>query len=599
MCPESKRKDLRTAAGIGLLVFVAFNANLRVIGAGDTYPARYLPFGILRDGALTLDRLAPNVTQGRVGTAFWAVPGRGGHTISLYPVVLPVLVTPLYVPAAAYLRVRGFTVQRLERVARIMEKATASLIASAATAAMYLLLRRRSSRALSALLALVFALGTTTWVISSQGLWQHGMGELLAALALLVVTGAPSHGRAAALGVLCGLLASNRPPDAILAAALVLAGLSWAARSARWIVIGAAVPAALTLLYNLVAAGNPAGAYGAVGDASFLAHDFLGGLAGLLVSPTRGLLVFSPFLLAVPLAFRPLLRDASSRRLTLLVAAALVLNVSLYAKADWRMGMAWGPRWLTDLLPFLFWLLPSAIARLSRGGRALFGAGCIAAVAIEAIGAFWYAGTSDAAIFAGDGTKEAWSFANAPFVSELMHRRAPGDLFVGVQGSVDGILQSGLPVATVSPDAPAAAAGWTLTGRTTPFSVAVFVDGRPVAETRTFGARPDVAAATGTASPAGWLLPLPTGLAPREHVVATQARAAEYGESLFVAERRLLYAESPGPAAHGGDPTSRAAALVRGHQDPEGYWLTSFTDAPRFERPSREMNTFLTSVLVD
>jgi hypothetical protein len=43
----------------------------------------------------------------------------------------------------------------------------------------------------------------------------------------------------------------------------------------------------------------------------------------------------------------------------------------------------------------------------------------------------------------------------------------------------------------------------------------------------------------------------------------------------------------------------RAAALLEAHQQPEGYWLTSFTSVPRFERPSEEMNTFLTATLVD
>ena len=33
---------------------------------------------------------------------------------------------------------------------------------------------------------MAFAFGTDTWMISSQALWQHGSGELLVALALLL-----------------------------------------------------------------------------------------------------------------------------------------------------------------------------------------------------------------------------------------------------------------------------------------------------------------------------------------------------------------------------------------------------------------------------
>jgi hypothetical protein len=43
----------------------------------------------------------------------------------------------------------------------------------------------------------------------------------------------------------------------------------------------------------------------------------------------------------------------------------------------------------------------------------------------------------------------------------------------------------------------------------------------------------------------------------------------------------------------------RAAAVLTSHQQSQGYWLTSYTDQPRFERPRPEMNTFLTSVIID
>jgi hypothetical protein len=43
----------------------------------------------------------------------------------------------------------------------------------------------------------------------------------------------------------------------------------------------------------------------------------------------------------------------------------------------------------------------------------------------------------------------------------------------------------------------------------------------------------------------------------------------------------------------------RAAAVLAERQQPAGYWLTSYTGAPRFEEPRREMNTFLTAMIVD
>src|SRR3954452_19606129 len=226
------RRELRASLLIGLCCLPVYNANGRSISAGDAYPARYLPFAIWRYHSVLLDPIATLTAQGRGDTAFWMVPVPGGHTISLYPVVLPVLIAPLYLPAVGSLHLRGWTDGRLDHMARIMEKLSASLLAALSAAFLYLLLRRRAAAPIALLLTLAYAFGTTTWVISSQALWQHGMAELLVIGLLLLLTGPCTAPRALAAGVLCGLIASNRPPDAILAAALGAYGLYWA--GSRW-----------------------------------------------------------------------------------------------------------------------------------------------------------------------------------------------------------------------------------------------------------------------------------------------------------------------------------------------------------------------------
>ena len=45
--------------------------------------------------------------------------------------------------------------------------------------------------------------------------------------------------------------------------------------------------------------------------------------------------------------------------------------------------------------------------------------------------------------------------------------------------------------------------------------------------------------------------------------------------------------------------SQRAAAILTNHQQAQGYWLTSYTDRARFERPRPEMNVFVTSVITD
>jgi hypothetical protein len=124
---------------------------------------------------------------------------------SLYPVVTPLLVAPLYLPAVIWLDEHGWEQPQIDRVAELMEKLSASILASIASVLMYLVLRRDCGR-WSLSLALVFAFGTNTWMISSQALWQHAGGELLIALALLLIVSPASSLRIALLGCVCVLI---------------------------------------------------------------------------------------------------------------------------------------------------------------------------------------------------------------------------------------------------------------------------------------------------------------------------------------------------------------------------------------------------------
>jgi hypothetical protein len=606
------RRELWASLLVGLCCLLVYNANLRSISAGDTYPARYLPFAIWQHHTLRLDPIATLTAQGQGNRAYWMMPVPGGHVISLYPVVVPVLLAPLYLPAVRYLNRRGWTDGRLDHVARVMEKLSASLVAALSAALLYRLLRRRAAASIALLLTVAYAFGTTTWVIGSQALWQHGMAELLVIGLLLLLTGPCTVPRALAAGLLCGLIAGNRPPDVLLAAALGVYGLFWAGRRrAALLAAGAVLPVSLVLLYNLGLADNLAGGYGRGAHAhpGFLQHDLLSGLGGLLVSPARGLLVFSPFLLFLVLGWRHLPKDRGEGALTLAMCAGVGLQILLYAKTDWRAGTSWGPRYMTDLLPLLVWMLVPAVAALRGFGRACFLAAVGAAVAIEVIGAFWYTGVTDSALFAGTGgpqqMRAAWEWRNAPFVASLRQGLAPAELLTETRGSLDSIEADRRATSAVTAGQEVVATGWALAGHATPWQVAVTIDGRPPVASHTFFDRSDVRATLHEASPAGWRIPLGTaGLAPGEHPLTAFAWASEKGEGSYLGERTLTVrrAEPAAQGAPGADLEAAfrtAAARIRAHQQGPGYWLTAYTSTARFLEPHPEMNTFLTALLVD
>ncbi|WP_418119027.1 hypothetical protein [Variovorax sp. 350MFTsu5.1] len=614
----SSFRDIVIALLLAAVSFLIFNSNGRLISAGDTYPARYLPFSILTNHSVLLDPVARIVAQGRSlpkaevddGTAFWIMKGRDGRLVSRFPLVVPVVVSPLYLPAVSYLESIGWDPHVFDKIARVMEKLCASLITATSVAFLYLLLRRRSSPRTAAALSIVFAFGTTAWVISSQALWMHGLAQFLIITTMWLITGPSTLTRVMLAGFLCALIGANRQPDALLAAAIGLLGLRWAGKRWPWFVLSGAVPFILTLVYNLGTVGHVAGSYGLSVHIKDINDNVAEGVAGLLFSPTRGLFVFSPFLLFVPCLIVHALRDRSVRDLTIALCVAMVALVAGYAVVDWRQGIAWGPRWLSDMVPLLIWMLPPILAAISRAGRALFAATCVLSIAIQIVGAFWYTGTADAAMLAGQDEgrmKPMWELRNAPFIAELKHPRAPADLFVDMRGNVDliDIVEAVVPhpVDGERVERQLDVAGWALVDSSSPHDVAVLIDGIEAAGTSHFFERPDVRATVGVESPAGWRLRAPVSqLQPGKHLLSAVVRARAGGDVRVLRERTFEL-----PAESTAEPRERflahasrvAVERIAQGQQTQGYWLTSFTKAARFDSPEPELNTYLNAIMLD
>jgi hypothetical protein len=665
----------------GLCCFLVYNANLRQIGAGDTLPARYLPLILWHNGTLDFDANArlvahghsmippwkrnqhQNQTEAADGPAsegdvnyfepwaYWMVRTRHGQLASLYPVVAPLLVTPLYIPAVVWLNKHGWEQPRIDRVAVLMEKISASFLASIASVLMFLVLRRDGTR-WTLPLAIVFAFGTNTWMTSSQALWQHGSGELLIALSLLLVVAPATPIRTALLGAVCVLMAANRPPDALIAGAIGLyilwsagrgalwspgRGAVWSPgrgavwshergavwnsgrsavssheggavwnrrRSALWLLAGAALPLAALLYFNLHFIGNLAGGYGTAHQSKFIRLS-LSGIAGLLVSPAKGLLVFSPFLVFVPLGLIQRLRSPGSRGLAVALSLATAAQFIVYSQADWRAGSSWGPRWLTDLLPILVWMLAPTLVVLRPITRGLLILTMVVSVGVQTIGAFYYTGANDERILAGDPKSMggAWDPHNIPFITELDHPRPPSEILCNTRVWIDRIGATHLPGIGDIPvlENGAVIEGWVLGCNSTPDQLLVLIDGVLIGSTKNFLPRPDVNQAMHTLSPPGWRVSANTrGVSPGERVLQIAVPIGAVGDIRIVGEQRVfVVTQEPARNSYLDAMAAEAATLLRARQSRYGFWLTSYTKELRYEAPQQEMNTYLTSMLVD
>lgn len=103
-------------------------------------------------------------------------------------------------------------------------------------------------------------------------------------------------------------------------------------------------------------------------------------------------------------------------------------------RAALRAGACYGPRYLTDMLPLLLWLLVPVVASLRGWGLRAFVVAVVAGIAIQEVGAFCYPrGRSDDRFYQPglDRTVIApsvWSPRNAPFLVEARAGLAPPEL---------------------------------------------------------------------------------------------------------------------------------------------------------------------------
>src|SRR5579862_1314548 len=382
-----------------LALTVVYHANLRPVDSGDSLPASLVPFALVLDHSVTLDRFVPWL-RGHVGYTRSVVHQSHGHFFSSYPIGAPLLASPLYLPLALA-GLGRWDPASLAILARIAQKFAATSITALSAVVLLLLLQRITSAGWAWCLTLVYALATETWSISSQALWQHGPGELAIIACFYCLERWPENlGRSRWLclcGVCIGVAVAIRPANIVLLPA-VLAALLIAKADLRQYTFVLAAPLAVGVIlagYNQYVFHRLSGGYGV----ALLNAQVLPDVAGLFLSPGRGLLVYTPVAIFALCAFLPGAGAARRRHRLLFAAAAIfallaavVITPALTSRSVvWWGGYCWGPRLLTELIPPLI-ILTAIGASVIRGPslRVAFGALALYSVCIQAVGVFFY-----------------------------------------------------------------------------------------------------------------------------------------------------------------------------------------------------------------
>jgi hypothetical protein len=207
----------------------------------------------------------------------------------------------------------------------------------------------------SAVIALGLVFGSQVWSTASRGLWSHTWNLLLLVLVIFLLVRVESRKHSLRPVLLASLLAWAyfvRPTSSI---ALAMIGLYVFLYYRRSIAVYAMTLAAWFtgfFIYSWHNFGKLLPSYYAANRLDFAV--FKTALAGNLLSPSRGLLIYAPWIFFTTYLLVRYRRYLSLRRLVWLSLAILAGDLIVAsAFSFWWGGLSYGPRLTTDLVPWL------------------------------------------------------------------------------------------------------------------------------------------------------------------------------------------------------------------------------------------------------
>jgi hypothetical protein len=395
--------DVRLAALIALGMFLVFSANGREIGTYDSQSTKFAARELLLRGSLSLNHVVGTFPQLLERPGFRLA--RDGRYRSAYSPVPSIAAAAVMWPFWK----TGLVDVRAPLAPNLMSAFSGALFVSLAIGLAFLTARLDLTRSRTVAVVAAFGLGTGLWSTVSQTVWQHEIAIFGLTLAVFSgslidrrLTGAGGGGAGVVLWcVAAGLglgLAGGSRLQLIPAIAILLFGAFVRTGWRHGLVTAFACAAILVPVFtaNLRWFGDPLGAAPMLEDLHQAVHATTGtfslssgGYTGLLFSPNRGLLIFSPIVAAVLFGVPRLLGARLQSPLMICTMAAWAQYTFYASYVVWWGGHTYGPRYMLDVLPLLLPLgIAAAAAMRGRVQPTLAAAAFAWSVAVAAIGAF-------------------------------------------------------------------------------------------------------------------------------------------------------------------------------------------------------------------
>jgi len=348
-------------AAIFIVVFFAY-ILFPIATSTDSRWTFYISMSILREGNADLDEYA-HLMEDRDFRVIYL----DGHIQSYFPLGVSIISTPyvwmvdqifdLRYPTdfAAYLA-EHFPDQRLAKI----EKIAASFISAVTALVFFILAASRLDKRRAAWLTLIFALLTPMLSTASRALWQHGLSALSLTLALWLLLH-PTMGklRIFLAGFLLGFSYVVRPTNSLSIAILTLYILLNHRKEVFSWFLGVLIPISLLVFQGLQTFHSILPPYylpQRLGANSF----FFDALIGNIISPNRGLFTTTPILLFSVWGIFLLIKTGRMSLKNIEPYLALIILahwITISSFENWTGGWSLGPRFFTDIIPYLAWFL--------------------------------------------------------------------------------------------------------------------------------------------------------------------------------------------------------------------------------------------------
>lgn len=339
---------------IFILVFLV-HFNSRIITSFDSKWSINIAISIIREGNFDLDEYAH-----LMGPSDYQIETVNEHIYSIYPYGTPLLAVPVvWIIDWGLTNFFSMDLQQLAVDGWFMghiEVFVASIIVGITTVFIFnIVLLITQHVAGSIILAFVFAFGTSAWSTASLGLWQHGPSMLMLSAALyliLISKTSPKLIQFASIPLAAAFIIrpTNAIPVIILTIYVFANCREYLARYLLW-----SLPLAVYFLFqNIAIYGTWLSPYYQPSQLGTLSGSYWYVLSANLISPNRGLFIFSPFLLFGLAGFL----SAKRNQFGYYLIAILVFHwLAISSLRHWWGGWQFGPRFFTDLLPFMFYFV--------------------------------------------------------------------------------------------------------------------------------------------------------------------------------------------------------------------------------------------------